>query len=77
MGREILFKIAKWIIRKWFKDGLKPVMASDDSGRVIAWKWMFYDEQYEKEFYGGLNKIYKSSIASAPPPPPPRHPGRK
>ena len=47
--KDVLLKLAKWIIRKYFNEGLTPVYGCDDFNKIIAWKWMFYDEKYEKE----------------------------
>lgn len=52
--RSIIFRFTKWLVRKYFSDGLKPIYASDKpvSTEIIAWEWRFYDEQYENR----LNK---------------------
>jgi len=49
MLRILLFKFVKHIIRKYFTDGLNPIFGKDRwEGKIIAWKWLFYDEEYEK-----------------------------
>lgn len=48
--REILFKFTKWLVRKYFSDGLTPMWGSGKArGEIIAWEWRFYDEAYEKK----------------------------
>lgn len=48
MYRSFLFRLVKWIIRKYFNDGLNPILGSNEmKDKIIAWKWMFYDEEYE------------------------------
>lgn len=48
MIKQFLFRLVKWIIRRYFNNGLNAIMANDDSSKVIAWKWIFYDEKYEQ-----------------------------
>lgn len=49
MKYKILFKITKWLIRKYFSHSLKMIEGSSNwKGKPIAWEWTFIDEKYEK-----------------------------
>lgn len=50
MKRKLIFYIVKWLIRKYFSDGLTPVWGTNTAkDKIIAWKWRFYDEKYESQ----------------------------
>lgn len=47
--RKLIFKFTKWLIRRYFPEGLSPIYANDNplTTEVIAWRWTFYDEAYD------------------------------
>ncbi len=48
--RQTLFKLTKWLVRKYFSCGLTPMYGSNEAkDKIIAWEWRFYDEKYEIE----------------------------
>jgi hypothetical protein len=50
--RSLIFNTMRRIILKYFHEGCTPIMGTNNaSGTVIAWKWVFYDEKYEKIRY--------------------------
>lgn len=64
LWRKLMFALTKWLVRKYFSDGvtarwgedterytdgLKPIMGSAEwKHKIIAWEWRFYDEKYEQ-----------------------------
>lgn len=48
--RGLLFIITRYVVMKYFPEGIEPVMGSGPSKyRIIAYRWSFYEPEYEKE----------------------------
>lgn len=47
--RKYILKLTKWLVLKYFSDGLSPIIAGDGTNEIIAWRWTFYDPKYENK----------------------------
>lgn len=48
--RKLMFKVVKWMIRRYFHEGLSPIFGTNEAeGTIIAWEWRFLDEAYERK----------------------------
>ena len=53
--RKLLFEFTKWVIRKYFSEGLEIIEGSEKmQGKAIAWKWTFIDEKWEQVRYPNI-----------------------
>ena len=49
MVRKIMLRLAKQIIFNYFRDGITPVMGTNEmEGVIIGYEWRIYDTEYEK-----------------------------